>query len=485
MAFFLPHTVRLASAPLDLPFTAGTLRHHQFRESPIPRKANKFMKALTLDTLPDLPQIAVLTRIATRLWADSTVLALWLGGSIARGKADAHSDIDLRVAVSPDALPEWLEPGMAALSALIGETVVGVHALRWDRTVLHQALLADGVIIDLLVQSVDRDPPQDVTLVLGCRDDAFGTLLASAALPEVEEAGAADPQAILEAITQFWIGSHKHTRMLFRHLDLMILQGLALEQPVLLRLWFVEATGRDQSSLRPTIHTLTPMMRAVTEVFGAHSLEVLGSARTSRAEIVGAIEANRNEVAAVGRRLAARLGFEYPDALEQTARQNLTQYLEDSAGAMTAVPEFGQRLAGRRYVPRPGAYALLVNAQGEIAVMETPRGGFLPGGGAEGEETPAQTLRREVREECGLEVGTLKNIGEAVQYVYTPGNEDGIRKECTFFQASVAAAAIAPMEPGHVLRWLTPSEAQSKLAHESQAWAVRQATGALRTETPR
>jgi len=285
---------------------------------------------LTLDRLPDLPQTAVVRRIAARLWREADVIALWLGGSIARGEADAHSDIDLRVAVPADAQQRWQEPDLSALSALIGETVVGVHALRWEGTVLHQALLADGVILDLLVQSVSRDPPQDFTRVLGCRDAAFGTLLASACLPPVEEAVPADPDAIREAITLFWIGSHKHVRMLSRNLDLLILHGLGLEQPVLVRLWFVEATGRDQAAQRATIHTLTPMMRAITAAFGAHSLETLGSARTTRAEIVRAIEANRNEVAAVGRRLAARLGFEYPDALEQTARQNLRQYLEDS-----------------------------------------------------------------------------------------------------------------------------------------------------------
>lgn len=284
---------------------------------------------LVLKTLPDLPQITVLKRIAARLWADREVVALWLGGSIARAKADAHSDIDLRVAVRPEALADWQGPTIDTLSALIGETIVGVHALRWEGTVLHQALLADGVILDLLVQSVDRDPPQDVTLILGCRDAAFGALLTSAELPPSEEAKLADPEAIREAITLFWIGSHKHTRMLFRRLDLLILQGLALELPVLQRLWYADATGRDQGSQRPTIHTLTPMMRAITEAFGPHSLEVLGSPRTNRAGIVQAIEANRNEVAAVGRRLAARLGFEYPNALEETARQSLTQYLAD------------------------------------------------------------------------------------------------------------------------------------------------------------
>ena len=339
---------------------------------------------LMLDSLPDLPQTAVLTRIAVRLWADSEVAALWLGGSIARGKADAHSDIDLRVAVRPDALADWQEPERAALSALIGETVVGVHALRWEGTVLHQALLADGVIIDLLVQSMERDPPQDVTLVLGCRDAAFGALLVAAALPPVEETKPADSEAIREAITLFWIGSHKHTRMLSRNLDLLILQGLALELPVLLRLWYAEATGRDQGTQRSTIHTLTPMMRAITEAFGPHSLDVLGSPRTNRAEIVQTIEANRNEVAAVGRRLAARLGFEYPNALEQTARQSLTQYLAD--GILQEQIAYYRARAGEydQWFLREGRYdrGPEANARwfGEAASVEAALEAFAPAG---------------------------------------------------------------------------------------------------------
>ncbi len=343
-------------------------------------KANE----LALDSLPDLPQSAVLTRIAARLWTDAAVVALWLGGSIAREEADAHSDIDLRVAVRPEALAGWQEPERTALSALLGETVAGVHALRWEGTVLHQALLADGVIVDLLVQSVDRDPPQDVTLVLGCRDAVFGALLASAALPPLEEVKPADPAAIQEAVTQFWIGSHKHTRMLFRHLDLLILQGLALELPVLLRLWSAEATGRDQGSQRPTIHTLTPMMRAITKAIGAHSLETLGSARTNRAEIVRAIEAHRNEVAAVGRRLAVRLGFEYPDALEQTARQSLTQYLED--GILQEQIAYYRARAGEydQWFLREGRYDRGPEANtrwfAEAALVEAALEAFAPSG---------------------------------------------------------------------------------------------------------
>ncbi len=136
------------------------------------------------------------------------------------------------------------------------------------------------------------------------------------------------------------------------------------------------------------------------------------------------------------------------------------------------VPEFGSLVAGQAYASRPGAYALLFR-EGRVAVLETPRGGFLPGGGIEGAETPEEALRREVREECGWELTRLTRVGEAVEYVYTPGHQTGIRKECVFFTAAVAAAGGLPTEPDHVLVWLTPAEAEAKLAHGSQKWAVR------------
>ncbi len=283
---------------------------------------------LTLDGVAGLPQKETLRRITARLWADPDAAALWLGGSFARGAADENSDLDLRVAVHPDALPRWQRADMTAqdLSALLGETVAGINPMRWEGTVLYHLLLTSGLIMDFLVQSLERDPPADDTLVLGCRDAAFGQLLASALLSPPTDPAPADPAVICQAIADFWINSHKHIRVLSRDLDLLVLHGLGIEQTVLTRLWYVGATGRDQAAQRPTIHSLTQVVQAVTESVGPRSLEVLGSARTNRAEIKQAVEANRNAVAAVGRRLALCLGFAYPDVLEQTVRERWQEY---------------------------------------------------------------------------------------------------------------------------------------------------------------
>jgi hypothetical protein len=51
--------------------------------------------------------------------------------------------------------------------------------------------------------------------------------------------------------------------------------------------------------------------------------------------------------------------------------------------------------------PHPGADVALFEAPQRVAVLHTPTGPFLPGGGAVRGETPEETLRREAREAHG------------------------------------------------------------------------------------
>lgn len=138
------------------------------------------------------------------------------------------------------------------------------------------------------------------------------------------------------------------------------------------------------------------------------------------------------------------------------------------------VPKFGVRKASETYVPRPGAYALIFDPKGRLAVLESSQGYFLPGGGLEGNETPEETLVREVREECGFNVTIIGRVGEAVEYRRTAGHELGIRKECVFFAANVGETYGVAREDDHVLIWLELHEAEIRLGHGSQKWAVHQ-----------
>src|SRR5688572_18821109 len=68
----------------------------------------------------------------------------------------------------------------------------------------------------------------------------------------------------------------------------------------------------------------------------------------------------------------------------------------------TDVPVFGRPPHGPRATVRPSAYGLLVDDDGRLAVVRTPQGWFLPGGGMEAGEAPPDTVAREVLEECGF-----------------------------------------------------------------------------------
>ena len=139
------------------------------------------------------------------------------------------------------------------------------------------------------------------------------------------------------------------------------------------------------------------------------------------------------------------------------------------------IPQFGQAVPGVNYVDRPSAYAVIFRRDRRVAVVSTPRGVFLPGGGQEAGEAPDETAVRESMEECGLPIRPSRELGAADQLVFTPGHATGLRKRCTFFAAEVDTVACGRREADHVLLWLTPGEAAQQLSYASHRWAVAKA----------
>jgi len=280
---------------------------------------------LAFEKLPNLPQVVTLKRLATCLWAEHDVVALWLGGSFACGKADEYSDVDLRVAVQPEAEERWRQPD---LQSLFGGEVAGCTPFPLGGGLLHHLALTNGDIYDLWIQTTEEAPSQEAAFVLGCRDEAFEQKLREIEPSPAAELVPANPAAVRQLVASFWINSLKHRKVLHRGLDLVAQTGVGMERALLQRLWFIAATGRDGASPRPTIHTLTELDQVVMGAQGMHGLSVTGAPLTSRSEIMRAIEVNRDEVAVVGRHLAANMGFEYPEALERTVRETWRQYLD-------------------------------------------------------------------------------------------------------------------------------------------------------------
>jgi 8-oxo-dGTP pyrophosphatase MutT (NUDIX family) len=138
------------------------------------------------------------------------------------------------------------------------------------------------------------------------------------------------------------------------------------------------------------------------------------------------------------------------------------------------IPEFGPAAPGVGYVLRPGGYVVAFDADGAVAVVSTPVGLFLPGGGQLPGESPEEAAVRETREECGLRVVPGPRIGVADELVSAPEEEAHYRKRCAFFPAEVVGRAGAG-EPDTELLWLSPGDAATALRHESQRWAVSEA----------
>ena len=275
------------------------------------------MNALNLDMLPDLPQRPLLIELARDLWDDPAVAALWLGGSLARGVGDAHSDVDLRVAfASPAAVPETLPASAHRLTTRV--TYCSTYRIA-DDAVLHHMLLGDGQVYDLWVQTASREPSREARRVLGCRDAALASKLTGGEDPSVQFEPA-NPEEVRKVIGGFWMNLRKHRKVLARGLTLIAWEGEHRIRQDLLRLWHVEATGLDCGPLSAiTIHSLTPMVRALEAVHEGEALKALGRSSETAPEFGEAVERLRADGARVGRVLAKRLGFGYPATAEEAA----------------------------------------------------------------------------------------------------------------------------------------------------------------------
>lgn len=282
------------------------------------------MNDLDLSRLPRLPQARRLLQLLPALWNDLDVAALWLGGSLARGTGDPYSDVDLRVAVRPEAFDPDRIPASAAL---LQQSAVAVFPITFGEDgVLFHMLLDDGEIYDLFIQTTGREPTNETRLVLACRDDAFYGKLARGSDPAITFQPATG-EVVREELLNFWMNQRKHQKVLARGLPLVAWYGEHANRLHLIRLWYVLATGDDCGPVRGmSIHGLSPVARAVQRFAGEKVSALIGPPFGTQEEILAALAWAADEAAWVGRQLAERLGFDYPAGAEETVRQGWRRF---------------------------------------------------------------------------------------------------------------------------------------------------------------
>jgi predicted nucleotidyltransferase len=247
------------------------------------------------------PQLEPLIQLLPKLEASPDIHAVWLSGSFARGNADTHSDVDLRVAVSSKNFDvTLLPPELASLetrAAAIQRRAFG------DKVAWHYLMLEDSTIYDILVYRSDAEPFPETRHVLFAKLDWVQKL--ESGTNQSIEFPSAKPETVKALLEGFWINWRKHAKVSTRSETLTAWLGERLSRHELIQLKFMVVTGLDCGAIdRLTIHTAAIVAQALKN-WDVDQIPFLELA---------------NETSKLGHELAEKLGFEYPTRAEMAAR---------------------------------------------------------------------------------------------------------------------------------------------------------------------
>ncbi|MGM0166229.1 8-oxo-dGTP diphosphatase [Enterococcus sp. AZ135] len=139
------------------------------------------------------------------------------------------------------------------------------------------------------------------------------------------------------------------------------------------------------------------------------------------------------------------------------------------------IPVFGVKEAEKNYQARYAAYAILVNDEEEIALVQAPNGAFfLPGGEIEGNETKEEAIEREMLEELGFEVVLADYLGQADEYFYSRHRTTYFYNPGYFYSTKSWVQVSEPLEEGNNSSWESPKKAIELLKRGSHKWAVEE-----------
>ncbi len=137
---------------------------------------------------------------------------------------------------------------------------------------------------------------------------------------------------------------------------------------------------------------------------------------------------------------------------------------------VSKVPVFGEPHVAATI--RPSAYGIISGHAGRIAVVRTPLGWFLPGGGADHHEVPQATVIRETLEECGLAIRVGAWRRSAIEHAFSVSDQTYFEKHSTFCDAFLLHPVGPPTELDHTLEWTVATDARARLSPPGHRWAL-------------
>jgi len=283
------------------------------------------MSDIDLGSLEHAPHATLIRNMANKCATDSSIQAIWVGGSLAAGHGDAYSDVDFRIAVEPGHVDGWTSPDWERYLPI--RPCGGLLMRFGEQALLHHLVLADGTIVDFYVQDTTQHNPEPNLVILACRTAEFRATLEGFARPAATLVREISGEVVRQFLVDYWITTHKQMKALARKYDLSLFVGLYFERMALLRAWYMQAVGKDIDS-RATLHMLGALHTGLTGKLTADQHTILGLPSRTPEETVTVIEAIRAEMSSIGRWLADRHAFAYPYELEAVVRRVWNEHKE-------------------------------------------------------------------------------------------------------------------------------------------------------------